>query len=302
MKNFLFHRVSNEIDPFWPPMNESLFEKCIQYIVKNYEVQLLENIDFSNFQNHNKVATIMFDDGYLDNYEHAFPILEKYKCKASFYIVTDSIENGSLTWTHELEYIFQTFRFDELHLDFDFLDNFFKSNSFKNWQEQKSFFNKFKPYLKTIDDEKREIICDYLKEYSKIYEFPKLMMNWNQLIELKNSGHYIGSHTVSHRMLGNIKDDVIIKNELRNSREIIFEKLGYYPKTISYPIGSYNENVKTISKDCGFELGLAVKQEFVLDISNLDLFEIPRVELYNESWLKTYLRITGVLEKIKKYL
>jgi hypothetical protein len=34
----------------------------------------------------------------------------------------------------------------------------------------------------------------------------------------------------------------------------------------------------------------------------LDLFEIPRVELYNESWLKTYLRITGVLEKIKKCL
>jgi hypothetical protein len=36
----------------------------------------------------NKIVTIMFDDGYFDNYEYAIPILEKYNCKAFFCTVT----------------------------------------------------------------------------------------------------------------------------------------------------------------------------------------------------------------------
>lgn len=36
-----------------------------------------------------KTVAITFDDGYLDNLEHAFPILEKYQAKATIYVVVD---------------------------------------------------------------------------------------------------------------------------------------------------------------------------------------------------------------------
>jgi peptidoglycan/xylan/chitin deacetylase (PgdA/CDA1 family) len=35
------------------------------------------------------VAALTFDDGCLDNFTHAYPILRKYGCPASYYIVTD---------------------------------------------------------------------------------------------------------------------------------------------------------------------------------------------------------------------
>lgn len=36
-----------------------------------------------------KTVAITFDDGYLDNLENAYPILEKYKAKATIYVVVD---------------------------------------------------------------------------------------------------------------------------------------------------------------------------------------------------------------------
>ncbi len=49
-----------------------------------------------------KPVIITLDDGYLDNYENAFPVLQAYGQKATFFIVTDFVDQGAapyMTWT-----------------------------------------------------------------------------------------------------------------------------------------------------------------------------------------------------------
>jgi peptidoglycan/xylan/chitin deacetylase (PgdA/CDA1 family) len=300
IKNFLFHRVNPNRDKLWDPMDVNLFNKCIEYISNKYQVVLFEEIAFSDelINAKNKYATIMFDDGYKDNIEYAAPILQKHNVKAPFYVVTDSINNNVLTWTHILEYIFQFTDVINIELDFDFLPKEFKVIKLNSIEDRIKFINKFKPFIKTIPHENRQLILSQIFRSFKDVDLPRIMMSWEDLRQLKRCGHYIGSHTVTHSMLGTMSDKKEIRKELEDSRVDIRNNLGHFPITISYPVGSFNKTTKEISKEVGYKIGLAVKQN-VFNPKKEDLFEVPRIELYNEPWWKTKLRITNTLENIK---
>lgn len=72
-----------------------LFEKQMIYIRKNnYNVitfpELAESIHEKRKLPH-KTVVITFDDGYVDNYTLAFPVLKKYKVPATIFLISDVI-------------------------------------------------------------------------------------------------------------------------------------------------------------------------------------------------------------------
>ncbi|MGV3631026.1 MAG: polysaccharide deacetylase family protein [Bacteroidota bacterium] len=302
ISNFLFHRVSNETDNLWEPMSPALFEKSISFISRNYEVFTIEEIILSGMKTEGrKIATISFDDGYRDNIEFAAPILEKYNCKASFYVVTECIDLNKPTWTYVIDFIFQNASPDHIELDYDFLPAGLRKAVFARTQDKMQYAARLKPFLKKLDHVQRNTILDQLYNRFSDVRLPEIMMSWDDLAELIRRGHTVGSHSHTHPMLGTIKNEEESLYELQTSFELIREKLGIEPQTISYPLGSYDETIIRQSKEVGYKLGVAVKQE-VFFRDQAGIYEIPRIELYSESWFKTRLRITNRLERIKKLI
>jgi len=292
--------VNPERELLWDPMDVALFEKCIRKISREYNVVILEDhYSSGKIQTGKKLATIMFDDGYQDNIRYALPILDKYQCKASFYVVTDCIDQNKPTWTYILDYLFKHTAVSGLDLDFGFLPDTLKIKSLNSSRDRLKFVANLKPALKKLPHVQRNQVLEYISGVFGDVELPKIMMSWSDLNELKNQGHYIGSHTVRHSMLGTLEDENEIKFELLESGKRIEEMLGYFPLTVSYPVGSFNETTKRLAKESGYKLGLAVKQE-IFDDQHDDLFEIPRIQLFNEPWWKTTLRMSNTLEIIKK--
>lgn len=302
IKIFLFHRVNLERDPLWDPMDPALFERTIRYVSKNYNIGLLEDLLERGQTNVDKEsAAIVFDDGYKDNIEYAIPILEKYNIKASFYIVTDCIDCNLPTWTYILDYRFNRTKINGLHISYDFLSETFHNPTFRDAEERIQYVRKLKPLLKQLKHNERMIILKTVDNQFNDVEIPKIMMDWDDVRKINNSGHYIGSHSLTHAMLGTMDDETLVKSELNDSGRKIEKELGYFPKTISYPVGSYNKTTMRLSKECGYSFGLAVNQTSYKPGED-DLFEIPRIELYNESWFKSRLRIDGVYGKLTKLL
>ena len=301
IRNFLFHRVGPDNDKLWPPMKTELFEKCISYITGRYKVVKIEGLPDYKKNTKENLATISFDDGFKDNFQYAVPILEKYHVKASFYVVTGCIDNNIPTWTYIVDYLFQNTAKPSLHIHFDFLPQTLRIKSLKTHGLRVAYAKKLKPFLKTLSHEQRELILNAINRAFDDVKLPGIMMSWDELRALHGSGHTVGSHTSSHGMLGTMRNKKMVKEELENSAKTILKEIGVFPKTISYPLGSYDQDTIRLSREVGYKMGLAVKQD-VYKPENDTIFEIPRIELYNESWWKTRSRINHSLEVFKKII
>lgn len=108
----MYHRVldENEGTPSIHPgmyVTRKVFSQHLEYLSKFYTVVTLEQLEewFSGKRQISGIpCLITFDDGWADNYDVAFPLLQKYSLPAAIFLITDQIgEKGMLTWPQARE-------------------------------------------------------------------------------------------------------------------------------------------------------------------------------------------------------
>jgi len=303
LRNFLFHRVSTDRDDMWPPMQPQLFDRIIGELTRKFKVVSLEDYlsQPGSYTSHQKkMATVLFDDGYKDNIEYAAPILKKYKCPASFYVVTDCINRNIPTWTYILDNSLLSTQVKKIDLPFDFVPEKFKSIQIRETGTVNPVTRELKPWLKKSSNAHRLAVLQAIQDQCNDVEVAKnKMMSWDDVRELKREGFIIGSHSHSHPCLSALTDKKEIEDELKLSGSIIEKELGEYPATISYPMNNYDDRVTQVAKEQGYKFGLAVGEDFYQPGVH-DIYKIPRAELHQEPWWKVQVRMKGIYRRLKK--
>ena len=114
----LYHQITDAFDaddPFQLSVTPQSFEAQMYFLAKNgYRcLSLGEALEQrASGQKANKTFAITFDDGYLDNYQTALPILQKYGFTATIFVITDFI-GRSVCWPGTREVRFCSW--DQLH-------------------------------------------------------------------------------------------------------------------------------------------------------------------------------------------
>ncbi|HAG10410.1 MAG TPA: polysaccharide deacetylase [Desulfotomaculum sp.] len=96
------------------------FNLQMQYLAKNgyHTVKLIELADFIKADKTlpPKSIVITFDDGYLDNYKYAFPVLKKYGFTATVFVVADYIgKTNDFDAAKELQPVNQLLGWNEIN-------------------------------------------------------------------------------------------------------------------------------------------------------------------------------------------
>ena len=99
-----YHKVSPDEHPFFEPLPPDIFEKQMQFLKSCYRVMSLQELVDRSARGEvpERAVAITFDDGYRDNFELAFPILQKYQIPATIFLTTAFIDRQDILWNDKV--------------------------------------------------------------------------------------------------------------------------------------------------------------------------------------------------------
>ena len=116
-----YHRVCPENDNWsLQSIKPQLFKQQMEYILKKYEIISLHKLAKYICEEKSlpqKAIIITFDDGYLDSYLYAYPILKEHHIPATIFLATGYIESNRLFWWDEIGYIIQHMNISQFNLN-----------------------------------------------------------------------------------------------------------------------------------------------------------------------------------------
>lgn len=282
----LYHRVLPDIrrDPLGITVSEASFKKQIEVLAEKYPIISLQEAisQCKNGKTNVKMRVVLtFDDGYIDNYEIAYPYLKKLGIPASFFIATDCVGQKGVVWYNNFFNILDSNKdIKKLILG--------TTNITRNvCLPRFLFIREAVKIIKTFNKAEREKLILSLKNNRALRNVPysdnDRFMSWDNLIEMSNHGMEIGSHGISHSSLACIEKKEAL-NEIKLSREIISTKLSKPCLYFSFPFGGkndYNAGLIQYCKQVGYEACLLNVQG--CNYSQENIFSYKRI-IVNESF------------------
>lgn len=260
----LYHTI-HSIGDMWftdnNAVNPQQFETQIAYLCRNFEILSLDVIAQYIHQRRTlpkKAVAITFDDGYSDNYHNAFPILKKYSAPATIFLLVGHIEKDNLFWWDKISYAIHYAQVTQLSIKG--LGNYSLRSNAEKAKATISIFG----HLKQIPEAEKNRTVDSIMALC-LTEIPdglakRLILSWHQVKEMSDAGISFGAHTMSHPILTRVSLERV-REEIRDSKRIIEEKLGRNITSFSYPggkNGDYNESVVKMVEAAGFECAVTV--------------------------------------------
>lgn len=245
-----------------------------------------------------RFVVFTFDDGYVDNLEHALPVLKKHGVPFTIYVTTGLPEGHAFLWWYLLEdLIVQNNR---LELEFPDGRRVFGTDSMK---AKELVFNEVRAHLAVAD--KRQLEFFKTRMFAPFAEAnealtKKISLTWQQVKELSTEPLVsIGSHTVNHYPLHSLSRDES-RWEMAESKRILEEKIGKPVKHFCYPIGSYGAKEIELAGELGYASATTVKMHNIFNEHRQHVFALPRImvnALTTEKILT--LQVNGLLPAVR---
>jgi peptidoglycan/xylan/chitin deacetylase (PgdA/CDA1 family) len=263
---FNYHRISPGLPDFEAPFDggvygpsPDVFEEQVKWLQKNTRVlsepELLEIVSQKDKTRYPSelCSSITFDDGYLDNYTLAYPILKRLGAPATFFIPSHLIQSRTVGWWDSIAYLLKRTQKTAIHWNGDVY-------SLRDRADVAKLFNNkmaAQPAAETRDlvdrlaDACGEPLPDAQLQSSQL-------MNWDQIREMSRD-MTIGSHSHTHTVFATM-DAAAQKEDMALSKSILEREIGKPVASIAYPVGGYEHftgETQKAAAECGFRIAFS---------------------------------------------
>jgi peptidoglycan/xylan/chitin deacetylase (PgdA/CDA1 family) len=286
----MYHRVLEKPDAYYPnDVDAESFERQLAIFSQYFNVlSVAEAVEcISQGTLPPRSVCLTFDDGYMDNYSVALPLLKKYGMKGTFFVASGFL-NGGIMWNDRVAEIIRYSKLSQLTLDECNIQNASMQTEDEKVKLVKDIISKIK-YLPMDERNKAVTIIEDIAGKLPVLE---MMMRDEHVLALHNEGMEIGGHTENHPILANLQPQDM-RQEIARNKETLERIIDASLKTFAYPNGKPGRDYSGESIDIVSELGYrsAVSTAWGFCDAKTDRFQLPRVSFMNTSLMDLCLRM-----------
>ncbi len=251
----MYHRILPKQDPRAPleepgmMVTPETFRMHMSLVKQHFDVLPLSQW-IKRKQNGETLAArccaITFDDGWVDNYEFAYPILQEFNLPATIFLVSDMMGTNQLFWPERLAHLLTgialTCPEQWNHPALEWITNKTLSYEFgaipPNQEQLSEIINQLK---ERQDVEIHDLINTIETELQLKNKSQASLLSWQQMAEMCASGLIeAGSHTCHHIRLDAGQNEETLQQEIVQSKSQIEKQLGQSVDTFCYPNGDHS--------------------------------------------------------------
>lgn len=295
----MYHRVltSEEVarEAVQPGMYvlDTVFAQQMEFLQNAFTVlsfrDLLDLWETGTWNEQARYCVITFDDGWLDNYRHAYPVLKQLNLPATIFLPTDYVGNDQWFWPDQITYLVRTARAQGLEptqaqgLD-RVLSEWFGSAGLslgKAQVQDERTADQLIEWCKGLQKDRIHKLVDTLAaELGITLPEGRVVVNWDEVREMSQGGISFGSHSCSHRIMTTISS-AEVSQELSDSRQVLErEGINAIP-VFCYPNGNSNADIQAQAKAHGYRAAVSVDMG-VEGAQPENWFALHRVGIHND--------------------
>ena len=279
------------------------FRLHLQFLKKHFQVisflELSENLNLDRYHNlHKPLCILTFDDGWLDFYQNAFPLLKEYQVPATVFLPTNFVGTHHYFWTDRLalSLYHANKKMPTVEESNDQLVN-------RILQLPGPIESRVDKAIKILKDCKSQQIEQTIAYLISIFGYDqsspnRMFINWQEAREMNRTGVVsFGSHTANHEILTSLDNNELGHQIVSARVKLIAEKVvdqDFIP--FCYPNGNYNTHVADMVKAAGYQV--AVTTDTGWNNNHSDVFALKRIGIHQDmaSTVAMYAcRIVGML-------
>ena len=278
----MYHRVIADarLDPFSLGMcvSQAHFEEQIGYLRREFSpigmsqaISLLEQ----GRPLPDRSVSVTLDDGYLDNLEHALPVLERNGVPATLFMATGGMDSATPLWWDRVIHALASTRKSSVDPSLIGLPEGVRL-SLAPWCRTESVEKLLatlwkRPLTQTlamVDALEADLLPAGCEPSGA------LRLSTSQLLEMHRRGIEIGAHTVRHPNL-TLEAPAQVQWEMETSKRELESLCGAPVDGLAYPAGWMNDETISQAREAGFRYAVATTSGF--STPHRDLFKLSRV-------------------------
>lgn len=276
-----YHRVgtwhNSSLDRNLWSASDRDFDAQIEMLANNFQVIGLDDVESAIHAKRGRYVMVTFDDGYLDNYSNAFPILKRHNVPATFFITTGFIDQPAVPWWDEIAWMVRSSPLTRLEANV-------WTNTIIVFDEphREAAINRLLSIYKRLSGSVTSGYVQFLADALRTGRCPvevasDLWMTWDNIREMRQNGMSFGAHTVTHPVLANLTPEDQ-DQEIRGSQRRLSEELSEPIDAFSYPVGglkSFNAATRESLARHGFKRSFTYVGGYCHH-GHQDQFAVPR--------------------------